>query len=75
MCTWIPNIVLGQFQRNEQLCLLITEPIRDLHKGNGTYLYWLSRSTSGLDANDADDDIMMLQQVKVFSIYQKGNTR
>ena len=38
MCTWIPNIVIGQFQRNEQLCLLITEPIRDLHKGNGTYL-------------------------------------
>ena len=55
MCTWIPNIVIGQFQRNEQLCLLITEPSRDLHKGNGTYLSWLSRSTSGLDAK-ADDD-------------------
>ena len=51
MCKWIPDIVLNQFERNEQVCLLITDPRFDLHKGDDAYLTWVSRSTLGKNAN------------------------
>ncbi len=51
MCKWIPDIVLHEFERNEQVCLLITDPKFDLHKGDDAYLTWVSRSTLGKNAN------------------------
>ena len=54
MCKWIPDNAINEFERNEQVCLLITNPSNDLHKGDKVYLTWVSRFTLGLNAK-ADD--------------------
>ena len=54
MCSWIPDIVLDQFEKNEECCLQVIDPKIDLHMGDGAYISWLSRSKSKKNA-EADD--------------------
>ena len=51
VCRWLPNIVLNEFQKNEECCFLLSNPKRDLSVGTGrAYVTWHSRSTSKKDA-------------------------
>ena len=51
ICRWMPSIVLNEFQKNEESCLLLSNPTKDLSVGTGhTYVTWHSRSTSKKDA-------------------------
>lgn len=52
MIRWFPDLALSEFRKREQVCLLLTDPAKDLHIGPGQkYVTWLSRSSnSGHDA-------------------------
>ena len=46
MCQWIPDLTLGQFQKNETCCFLLTDPAKDLIKTDDEYVTWISQFVS-----------------------------
>ena len=51
ICRWMPKLVIKEFRDSENVCLMITDPRKDLMLGEGgVYITWHSRSKSKHDA-------------------------